>query len=64
MRLRLLAVQVDLLTSDLNNCKDKRQRKQLLKEMKLVIDQINELILTESSALESEPDSAPHRALA
>jgi len=40
MRLRLLAVQFDILTSDLNNCRDKRQRKQLLKEMKFVIDQL------------------------
>ena len=56
MRLRLLAVQFDILTSDLNNCQDKRQRKQLLKEMKFVIDQIDELILRERSALDLEHD--------
>jgi hypothetical protein len=64
MRLRLLAVQLDILTSDLNNCQDKHQRKQLLKEMKFAIDQLDELILRERSILESEQHLVPHRASA
>jgi len=52
-----LAKQFEQLAHDLSACQDTEQRKQMLRKMKIVIDDADELIIKEHSNLDSERDS-------
>jgi hypothetical protein len=45
-RIRLLAHQFDALVENLNECQSLKKRKQLLQRMKVLIDEIDELVLS------------------
>jgi hypothetical protein len=52
-----LAEQFETLAHILSACEDKEQRKHLLRKMKVIIDQVDELIFREHSTIDSERES-------
>jgi hypothetical protein len=52
-----LAAQFELMARNLNECHNPKQRRELLIGMMVVLDQIDGLLMSESSLLGSKPDS-------
>ena len=52
--LQKLAEQFDTLAHNLSACEDKEQRKHILRKMKIIIDQVDDLIFREHSTIDSE----------
>ncbi len=57
-----LRQQLDAVTRNLKQCTHPKERRELLRRMKLVIKEVDQLILQETSYADSKPESAvrPH----
>jgi len=56
-RFQVLADQFKVLEGNVNECQNQEQRRELLREMLVVIEELGQLVSSDLTRLDSQPDS-------
>jgi hypothetical protein len=58
-RFQVLADQFEVLENKVSECQNQEQRRELLREMLVVIEELDQLVSNDLARLNSKPDSTP-----